>query len=105
MKNFKYILLAVILFPLMGIVSSCSEDTENEGEFDKWQEKNEAYIEKLATSSMTKYLTYTKNATISGAASTDYVYVEVLESGSGEPAMFTDTVRVAYRGRLIPSAS
>ena len=54
---------------------------------------------------MTKYLTYSKNATISGAASTDYVYVEVLESGSGEPALFTDTVRVAYRGRLIPSPS
>jgi FKBP-type peptidyl-prolyl cis-trans isomerase FklB len=89
----------------MGIVSSCSEDSDTEDEFDKWQEKNDAYIEKLATSSMTKYLTYSKNATISGAASTDYVYVEVLESGSGEPALFTDTVRVAYRGRLIPSPS
>ena len=105
MKIFKYILLAVVLFPLMGIVSSCSENSDTEEEFAKWQEKNDAYIQKLAASSMPKYLTYSKNTTISGADATDYVYVEVLESGSGEPALFTDTVRVAYRGRLIPSPS
>ena len=106
MKNFKYILLAVVLFPLMGIVSSCSEDSETEGEFDNWQVKNDAYVDKLAASSMTRYLTYTKNSSISGALNSDYVYVEVLESGSGtETPLFTDTVRVAYRGRLIPSKS
>ena len=83
MKIFKYILLAVVLFPLMGIVSSCSENSDTEEEFAKWQEKNDAYIQKLAASSMPKYLTYSKNTTISGADATDYVYVEVLESGEG----------------------
>ena len=106
MKNLKYILLAVVLFPLMGIVSSCSEDNETASEFDNWQEKNDAYIDRLAASSMTKYLTYTKNPSVSGGVNTDYVYVEVLESGNGtETALFTDTVRVAYRGHLIPSPS
>ena len=84
---------------------SCSENSDTEEEYAQWQEKNDAYIQKLAASSMPKYLTYSKNTTISGADATDYVYVEVLESGSGEPALFTDTVRVAYRGRLIPSPS
>ena len=88
------------------LLLSCSEDSETESEFDNWQEKNEAYIDKLAASSMTKYLTYTKNPSLSGGANTDYVYVEVLESGNGvETALFTDTVRAAYRGRLIPSPS
>ena len=107
MKNLKYILLAVVLFPLMGIVSSCSEETEEESEFSNWQEKNDAYIDKLASDSKyTKILTYTKDASTTGAVNTDYIYVEVLESGSGtETPLFTDTVRVAYRGNLIPSKS
>jgi len=100
--------VGVILFTIHCslFIVSCSEDSEAVGEFDKWQEKNDAYIDKLAASSMTKYLTYTKNPSLSGGVNTDYVYVEVLESGKGaETALFTDTVRVAYRGRLIPSPS
>ena len=34
----------------------------------------------------------------------DYIYVKVLEQGSGtESPLFTDTARVAFQGRLIPS--
>ena len=107
MKNLKYILLAVILFPLMGIVSSCSKETEEESEFDNWQEKNEAAISQWASnSSYKKILTFTKDATISGAKNTDFIYVEVLESGDGtESPLYTDTCRVAYRGHFIPTAS
>ena len=107
MKNIKYRLLAVVLFPLMGIVSSCSEETETESEFANWQEKNEAYINKIASDSKyLKILTYTKNASSSGMTIGDYIYVDVLESGSGtETALFTDSVYYTYRGRLIPSKS
>lgn len=108
MKNLKkYILLAVILFPLVGMVSSCSDETEAEGEFDNWQEKNEAVITQWATnSSYKKILTYTKNPDATGLKNTDYIYVEVLESGSGaETPLYTDTCRVAYRGHYIPTAS
>jgi len=107
MKNLKYILLAVILFPLMGIVSSCSDETETEGEFDNWQEKNEAILTQwAANSSYQKILTYTKNAATSGMRNSDFIYVEVLESGSGtETPLYTDTCRVAYRGHFIPTAS
>ena len=101
--------VGVILFTIHCslFIVSCSEDSSyTEGEFANWQKKNDDYIDKLAASSMTKYLTYTKNASTSGAANTDFVYVEVLENGSGtETPLFSDSVRVAYRGRLIPSPS
>ena len=82
--------VGVILFTIHCslFLVSCSENSDTEEEYAQWQEKNDAYIQKLAASSMPKYLTYSKNTTISGADATDYVYVEVLESGSGEP--YTD---------------
>ena len=105
MKNWKYILLSVILFPLAGMVSSCSEETEPESEFANWQEKNEAFINKLASDpSIKKILTYTKESTLPGLSNGDYIYVDELESGSGtETALFTDSIYYTYRGRLIPS--
>jgi len=106
-KNLKYLLLTVILFPLVGMVSSCSDETETEGEFDNWQQKNEAMIDQWATNSAyRKILTYTKNDDTPGLTNSDYIYVEVLEQGSGtESPLYTDTVRLAYRGRLLPSVS
>ncbi len=109
MKNWKYILLSVILFPLVGMVSSCSEDTEAEDEFDNWQEKNEKVLDQwAASSSYRKILTFSKDAsTTSNFKNTDYIYVEVLESGDANTVspLYTDTCRVAYRGHYIPTAS
>jgi FKBP-type peptidyl-prolyl cis-trans isomerase FklB len=108
MKNWKYILLSVILFPLVGMVSSCSEDTEAEGEFDNWQEKNEKVLDQwAANSSYRKILTFSKDeSTTMSFKNTDFIYVEVLESGDGtETPLYTDTCRVAYRGHYIPTVS
>lgn len=108
MKKLSYIFLAVILFPFMGIVSSCSEDSKEEDEFDKWQEKNEAVLTQwAATPSYKKILTFSKDeSTTSSFKNTDFIYVEVLETGEGgESPLYTDTVRVAYRGHYIPTAS
>ena len=107
MKNLKYIWLALILFPLVGMVSSCSEDETEEGEFDNWKQKNETYFNQVVSNpSYKKILTYTKDATNSSVTDADYIYVDVLESGSGtETALFTDSVFYTYRGRLIPSES
>jgi len=108
MKSWKYILLLVILFPFMGLVSSCGEDSEEEGEFDNWQQKNEKALEQwAANNSYRKILIYSKNANASSTLkSSDYIYVEVLESGSGTVCpYFTDTIRVAYRGYYIPTKS
>ena len=50
-----------------------------------------------------KYKNYALNESAT-AGNSDCIYVEVLEKGKGtETPMLTDTVRIAYRGRLIPS--
>ena len=105
MKNLKYILLSVILFPLVGMVSSCSEDDSTIDEFANWQERNEAVTEQWAASGMKKIRVFTQDDTSTGRNS-DYIYVEVLEVGDGtESPLYTDTVRMAYRGRLIPTTN
>ena len=87
----------------LSLITSCSEDNEVEGEFDNWQVKNETYVEKLAGSSLKKIKTYTKDQQTAGSVS-DYIYVEVLENGSGTTCpLYTDTVRVAYRGHYMPT--
>ena len=102
MKDLKYILLAVILFPIMGMVSSCSEDSDEEDEYANWQERNESTISAWAANNA-----YTKTEGVTPSLqNSDYIYVEKLESGSGtESPIYTDTVRVAYRGRFIPTQS
>ncbi len=86
---------------------SCSSDSEDEGEYDNWQERNEAMTAKWATdSSLGKIISFSKEVNSSNKIS-DYIYVEKIASGEGEgdTPLYTDTVRVAYRGRLIPSKS
>jgi len=107
MKNWKYILLGVILFPLVGMVSSCSDDDSEEvNDFENWVEQNDAVISQWASSnSYQKFKSYTKDQAVAGNSS-DYIYVRVVESGVGtESPIFNDTVRVAYRLRYIPTKS
>ena len=105
MKNWKYILLSMILFPLVGMVSSCSEDDSVTDEYANWQERNDAVTDQWAASSMRKIRVYTQDDTSVGQNS-DYIYVEVLEVGDGtDSPIFTDTARVAYRGRMIPTTN
>ena len=90
------------------MVSSCSEDSVEEDEYANWQERNESTINAwAANNAYTKILTYTKTEGVTPTLlNSDYIYVEKLESGSGtECPIFTDTVRVAYRGRFIPTQS
>ena len=89
---------------------SCSEENNEEGEFDNWKERNDRMTDQWAArtdgSWYRKILTYTKNEQVSGIENSDYIYVELLEQGSGtECPIFTDGVRVAYRGRYIPTKS
>ena len=106
MKNWKYILLATTLFPLMGMVSSCSEESEEINEYDNWQQRNEEAMNQWATNStLRKIKTFSKDETVTGTVG-DYIYVQVLETGEGtDSPLYNDTVRVAYRGRFIPTAS
>ena len=85
---------------------SCSEESSEENEWENWQARNDAATESwAANASLKKFKCYSKDQLTSGKI-TDYIYVQVLESGSGkECPLYTDTVRLAYRGRLIPSAT
>ena len=89
------------------LLLSCAEETEVEGEWDNWEERNEAVIDQwAANNSYRKILTFTRNTNTPGLTNSDYIYVEVLEAGNSvESPLYTDTVRVAYRGRFIPTVS
>jgi FKBP-type peptidyl-prolyl cis-trans isomerase FklB len=92
--------------------TSCSEsDDETADEYANWQQRNEAFFATLEDSltrggtAWKKIKTFTKDEQTAGV-NTDYIYAKVLEeSGSEGSPIYTDSVRVAYRGRLIPSAT
>ena len=96
----------------MGAVVSCSESDEVvDEEFDNWQVRNEAYFATLEDSlsrggsAWKKIKTFTKDELML-TANTDYIYIKVLEQGTGTTSpLYTDSVRVSYLGRLIPTVS
>ena len=89
---------------------SCSESEDEEAdEYANWQQRNEAFFATLedslaqASAQWKKLKSYSKDESVQGK-NTDYVYAKVIESGTGdESPKFTDSVRVSYQGRLIPS--
>lgn len=94
----------------LSLFASCSEENDEEEEFANWQERNESTTDQWATrtngSWYRKIVTYSKDASATDLKNSDYIYVEELARGEGtESPAYTDTVRVAYRGRLIPSKS
>ncbi len=105
-KWFGYV--GVILFTIHCslFTISCSEDDSTTDEYADWQERNEAMTDQwAANSSLRKIRVFTQDDTSTGK-NCDYIYVQVLESGEGsESPLYTDTVRMAYRGRLIPTTN
>ena len=95
------LLLLLICIPL----TSCSEQEDEEAdEYANWQARNEAYIADIATKCQ-RIKNFTKDQNAEGDIS-DYVYYEVLEQGTGtESPYYSDTVRISYRGRLIPTTN
>ena len=101
-------LMPFCLLTFVPLLSSCEEDDDDDGddetEFDNWKERNDlAIADWAADTSLKKVRNYTLNEN-APAGNGDYVYVKVLEAGNGIGCpMLTDSVRIAYRGRLIPS--
>lgn len=98
-------------FTLLFFIAACSESDDEEGDYDNWQQRNEAYFATLADSlrqqpaQWVRYKSYSLDQSSEGSA-TDYVYAKVISRGDdGDSPMFTDSVRVSYQGRLIPSAT
>lgn len=109
MRSLKaiYFLLSVLLFAF----ASC-EDTVEVGEYDNWEERNIAFIDSIATVARANSDSKWKVIPAMGLDESkehgnEYnVYCYVLQAGNGtvHPA-YTDTVKVNYRGSLIPSKS
>jgi FKBP-type peptidyl-prolyl cis-trans isomerase FklB len=93
------------------VVSGCSESSSEEDEYANWQERNELYLAAVANDSLKKpgwlrMKCFSLDENTEGAVS-DYVYAKVIASGdeTSERPAYTDSVRVSYQGRLIPTAS
>ena len=93
------------------LLTSCSEEEAEASEWENWQQRNEVYFASLADSLSRNpgQWQHIKSYAFDDAtqvSNTDYIYAKVIERGSETvcPA-FTDSVRVIYRGRLIPSAT
>lgn len=112
MNKYFIIFLALIGFTCM---TSCSESNEDDNEFDDWQNRNEAYFESIygkasaaisAGDAKWKIIrVYSKVGHVT-AKHTDDIVVEVLSEGEGEKCpIYSDSVRVHYQGRLMPTES
>lgn len=104
-------LCGLLLLLLLAVSCSESDDADSGDEYANWQVRNDAYFATLEDSlsrggsAWRKIKTFTKDPSTPGTA-TDYVYVKVLESGAGTTSpLYSDSVRVSYRGRLIPSVT
>jgi len=115
MRTDRYPIFRILfLFVAAFALASCSESDEAE-EYPDWQNTNETYFSKLyasakaqadAGSSQWKVIrSFALNADVATDPD-DYIVVEVLEEGEGSGCpLYTDSVRVHYLGRLLPSTS
>lgn len=108
----RMLLCAALLIAHCSFLISCSEsDDVVDDEFSNWQARNEAYFATLEDSlsrggsAWKKIKMFTKDEeTVTTNA--DYIYIKVLEQGTGTTSpLYNDSVRVSYRGRLIPTAN
>ena len=118
-----YHLLLTLLSTLT--FTACSENVFEEEEYSDWANRNTTYFAATLTTAKTAiaeakslygsqweehcdwrvFRTYAQKQEIAGKA-TDSICVRIIErgTGSGSP-LYTDSVRVNYIGRLIPSTS
>ena len=108
----KLLWLAALLLPL-GAAMACSESDDEDAveEFANWRARNDAFFATLEDSLSRnsavwkKIKSYTKDEQTE-SANTDYIYAKMIEAGDGDTSpLYSDSVRVAYRGRLIPSVT
>lgn len=111
----RHTLTALLILFVGALVVSCSESSSEVDEYADWQEKNTQWFNNLYNSAKQKVAAGDKTWKImpvyllNEAAATnpeDHIVVHVLNEGTGSGCPFyTDSVRVHYRGRLIPSPS
>lgn len=106
MKNLAYTIIAFVA--LVGM-SSCSETDDSNHEFSNWEQRNKEYFDNIyaaAQSNTSRYKIYRKWSLEESKATSasDHIVVEPIVNGTGSGCpLFTDSVKVHYEGRLIPS--
>ncbi len=115
MAKGKVKLLPLFLFTLLLSFASCSEESDDVEEFPNWQSTNEAYWDSLYTATQQKIAAGDTSWKIirswsleeaQATANTDYIIVHVVTAGTGSGSpLYTDSVRVHYTGKLLPSTS
>lgn len=112
-KNRTTYLFAAML--AASALASCSESDDTVEEFPNWQARNEQFFDSIYNAAKGHidsgaadwiiYRNYSLQETV-GQNSYDNIVVNVVNKGtdSGTP-MYTDSVKVHYRARLLPSTS
>lgn len=112
-------LLCAAFFTLhASLFTSCSEDTGETIEFDNWQQRNDAFFATLEDSlaqnptEWTKLKSYTKDPSFTTGTATECIYVKkmpavdiTVDGDKTSSPMSSDSVRISYEGKLIPSAN
>lgn len=110
MKHYLILFLSVVTMGLFGL-SSCTEDTGEVDQYANWQERNDQFFATLedslvnGTGTWKKIKCFSKSADSIPGKNTDYIYVKVIPTGfettDTVSALFNDSVRVSYQGRII----
>ena len=115
----KYLkLISLLCIATIGSLFASCEETAVVDEYANWKERNIAYIDSIAKvaeenadGKWLKILSFKLNETDKEGNTAewdneDYIYCHVESEGTGtRHPLFTDTVSVNYRGRLIPTTS
>lgn len=117
----KYVWYLCCLFLSVFAFVACDENDATFDKYESWQQRNKVYFEQVADTARRAiaaakaeygdqweqycdwrmYQAYTKPVT---TKLTDSICVKVLETGTGKGCpLYTDTVRVHYRGTLMPT--
>ena len=106
--TFSLLMMVVALFAM----TSCSEDDNTVEEYADWVNVNDKYFDELTAKvqGMTgdtwkRVRTWSKNEA-AATANSDFILMEKLDSdpeAADEYPQYTDSVKVHYQGRLIPS--
>ena len=115
--KFSKLIFLLFIAAIGSLFVSCEETAEVD-EYANWKERNAEYIasiakeaEENADGKWHKFLSYKLNPVdVNGElveyGVEDYVYCHVESEGSGTQCpLFTDSVSVNYRGRLMPTSS
>lgn len=121
----KYLFLLMAVLAVGGFFSSCGNDDTDTSEFHDWKNRNDVFFDSIRTLGLDSmkqaqrlygdnwqdhcnwrtYLSYSLDDSVANT-SKDSLYVQIIKRGTGSGCPYgSDSCRVFYRGRIIPSAS